>query len=248
MVSNRAAASTPEFNSGRSGNGSLPAESSFVRNRIPQTANRIPAPPPSEASKRLSVSNCRITRHRPAPDAEPDRHFSPPRRRAREQQVRDVGARDGQNQSHHDQQDVERLGIGAPQVIQAGGAILQQEPRKVLSFQVRGCRAGDPGIEDRRQRGLRLRERDSGPQPPHHLRSSNSVRPDSGRSASRILFRIEQQIGVKRKIYVRRLRRIHSEKPRRRHSDRGERNIVDQHRLPGSAGRVAESRFARIRS
>src|SRR5262249_44644072 len=46
-------------------------------------------------------------------------------------------------------------------------------------------------------------------------------------------------------IKVRRLGRIHSEKAQRGHTDRRERNIVNQHLLPDSVGRVTEPRLGK---
>ena len=105
------------------------------------------------------------------PDAEPDRHFSPPRRRTREQQVRDVGARDGQNQSHHGQQDVERLGIGSAKVC-------PDRRRHPATGIAGGSFVPDPWLPWRQPRHRKTDAspacacamRDSGPQPAHHLR------------------------------------------------------------------------------
>ena len=68
-------------------------------------ARPIPAAPPASASTTLSVSNCRMMRHRPPPMRRADRDFPPAGRRPRQQQVRHVDASDQQHEhdgrKHH---------------------------------------------------------------------------------------------------------------------------------------------------
>ena len=58
--------------------------------------------------------------HPPAPrsDRQADRNFALPRRRFRQQQVRDIGTRDQQHQRHHAHQDAQRLRETPPQFVE----------------------------------------------------------------------------------------------------------------------------------
>ncbi len=57
-------------------------------------------------------------------DAQAHRHFAPSGRRSRKQQMCDVGARQGEDESNECQQDVERLGILAAQTVEPPCALL----------------------------------------------------------------------------------------------------------------------------
>src|SRR3984893_17795718 len=103
--------STFQFNSACSVKFCCPLESRSVSDRTPHMANKTPNAPPSDASSTLSVSNCRTTRNRHCPRAEPDSYFAASRGGPCQQQSGDVRARDRQDQSHHRQEYVQRLRI-----------------------------------------------------------------------------------------------------------------------------------------
>ena len=96
--------------------------------------------PPRTDSTTASVSSCRTMPRRLAPSAQPDRHLAPPRRRAAEQQARDVGAGDREHES--DRARAARAAAGSPnrKLI----AQRQRRPRRapaVLGCSRRGGRA-----------------------------------------------------------------------------------------------------------
>ena len=101
--------------------------------------------------------------------AEPHRHLAPSPCRARQQQVRDVGAGDRQNQPHHGHQHVERLRIAPAQKVHAAGGFLQVELGKIGALLVVRRGGGDEVLEGWFQRGLRPRQRDAGAKPSDHL-------------------------------------------------------------------------------
>ena len=102
-------------------------------------------------------------------EAEPDRHLARASRRAREQQIRRVRARDRQDQPHHGQQHVKRLRVLTPQTVESSAALLEAQRRKIRALPIVARGRGDPLSERSRERGLGLREFDAGFQPPHHL-------------------------------------------------------------------------------
>ena len=77
----------------------------------PQARRRCRRAPPATASTRLSVSSCRTSRAAARAERGAHRHLAPARRAAREQQVRDVGARDQQHRGDRaEQHDQRRAG------------------------------------------------------------------------------------------------------------------------------------------
>ena len=80
-------------------------------------SSRPPSAPPAPSS-RLSVSNCLAMRARPAPRAARSDELAPPRDRARQQQVGDVGARNQQHEPDGGEQDEK----GRPHVAAQGVA------------------------------------------------------------------------------------------------------------------------------
>ncbi len=76
--------------------------------RVPHIAITRPATPPAMPSTTDSVRSCRISRPRPAPSATRTASSVPSRRRTREQQVRDVRARDQQHEADGAEQHEQR--------------------------------------------------------------------------------------------------------------------------------------------
>ena len=66
--------------------------------RTSHHASTRPSAPPAIEKTALSVNSCRTIRPRLPPDRGPDRQLALPRDAARQQQIRDVGARDHQHQ------------------------------------------------------------------------------------------------------------------------------------------------------
>ena len=172
---------------------------------------------------------------------QPHRHFAPPRRRSRQQEIRDIGACNGQDQPHHDQQHVQRLRILSPQRIQAGRAFSDQQLRQIGPLPIVGCRRRDPLVKHRTQRGLRL----------HYAHARTQARHDfdpivvrieiSIGDVARSSFLLQQEVGVQRNIEIGRRRGIDAEKSRRRDSRYRERDVIDQDELPGRARCIAEA-------
>jgi hypothetical protein len=96
------------------------------------------------------------------PQAEPDRHFAASRRGPCQQQIGDVRARDRQDQSHHRQEHVQRLGVLSPQTAQTGGAGIQDQRGQFCTLPVGSRGGGNPLMKTRSQRCLRLLHGDSG--------------------------------------------------------------------------------------
>ena len=122
-----------------------------------------PPVPASSASTTLSVSICRTRRRRPAPTAARTTSSRPRADGAREQQVRDVRARDQQHEGHRGQQHEQRL----PRV--ADDDLLKRHDRdalvavaeRILLRQPRGnARSSRPAPvpATRRQQGGRRRD------------------------------------------------------------------------------------------
>ena len=77
---------------------------------------------PASRAARLSVRNCRTSRDRRAPRAQAQADFLLPCGGARQQEVRDVRARDEQDQSHHRHEHDQRLGESVAQERRAAGS------------------------------------------------------------------------------------------------------------------------------
>src|ERR1035437_3694458 len=102
---------------------SCPLASSQVIDWMPQYATSNPSSAPTKESITLSVSNWRTMRQRPAPRLNRTA-ISRLRAAAREQEMGNVGAGNGQNEDHHRHEHVKRFGIFPPQRIEAGSAFL----------------------------------------------------------------------------------------------------------------------------
>ena len=172
--------------------------------------------------------------------AEPHRHFAPPRRRTRQQQIRDVGACNGQDQPHHGQQHVQRLRVLPPQRVQAARPFSDQQLRQIGPLPIVGCRRRDPLVKHRTQRGLRLHYAHARTQARHDFDPIVVLIEISLRDVARPPF-FQQEVGVQRNIEIRRRRGIHAEKSRRRDSRYRERNVIDQYELSGRARCIAEA-------
>ena len=90
---------------------------------------------PASARIRLSVSNCRTSRPRPAPSAARTRHLPLPSAGSRQQQIRDVRARDQQQQPRRRRAGPRRPGDAARERLREG-----QEPDAPLSGNWAGSR------------------------------------------------------------------------------------------------------------
>ena len=82
----------------------------------------MPSAPPIAASSRLSVSSWRTSRAARRAERQPHRHLLLPRRRARQQQVGDVGADDQQHQRDDDAEDRDRPQVVGVDVVDAAAA------------------------------------------------------------------------------------------------------------------------------
>ena len=172
--------------------------------------------------------------------AEPDSHFAASRGGPCQQQIGDVRARDRQDQSHHRQQHVQRPGILAAQTAQTGGAGIQNQRGQFGALTVGGRGGGNPLMETRRQRCLRLGHAYAGTQTAHHFDPVEvSVGIHTGRPGA-----VHEQIRVQRKIEVRRRRWIDSEEFRRRHADHREGHVIDENRLSNRTRRSPKALLA----
>src|SRR5205823_5089298 len=98
----------------------------------------------------------------------------------------------------------------------------------------------NPLMETRSQRSLRLGHAYAGAQTAHHFDPVEvSVGIYTSRSGA-----VYEQIGVQRKVEVRRRRRIDSEEFRRRHADHRERHIIDENRLSDRIRRSSKAILA----
>ena len=77
-----------------------PAGTISAKSRVPQKASTSPKPHPTSESSRFSVRSCWTSRLAPCPGRGAQRELLLPCRAGREQQVRHVGARDQQNETH----------------------------------------------------------------------------------------------------------------------------------------------------
>ena len=87
----------------------------------PSARRRARAPRRAPDSSRLSASSCRAMRQPRRAERQPHAQLVAPRRRAREQQVRDVGAGDQQHQPDDDHDRGQRPAIALAQARAAGG-------------------------------------------------------------------------------------------------------------------------------
>ena len=113
----------------------------------PSQANAIPIAPPSAASTKLSVSNCRMSRATHA-ERQAKIDLTPARRGARQQQIGDVGAGDQQHEddrAHHQLQRTRKLRakVGQPSAgrLEPHGRSRDIAPDVLRQLSVRRCRS-----------------------------------------------------------------------------------------------------------
>jgi hypothetical protein len=131
---------------------------------FPQTAKRVPAAPPTTARRTDSVSSWRTSRPRPGAEGEPRRDLRPPQGRPREQEVREVRARDQEHGRDDEEQAPDRPGVHPAMLAEPASARIGEQSRIVLPLEAR-----DVAVAPRRRHDLerlRLERRDSGSGPP----------------------------------------------------------------------------------
>ena len=172
--------------------------------------------------------------------AEAHRHLAPPGRGARQQEVGDVGAGDGENQADHRHEYVERFGVAPPQRVQAARAFLEPQHGQVGFLLRGGCGALDERMEPSRQRGLGLAHADAGAQAAHHFQPVIIVVEEP---ALLVIggVRGEQRGGVQGQVHLGIRIRVDTEEPGRGNSDDGERSVVDQDRPSDGGGAAGEA-------
>ena len=234
-------ASTCQFNSARRVKFSRPFASSRVRKRMPQTANATPSAPPSRRQQDALGEQLADDPKPSGAQAQPHRHFALPGSRARQQQVGDVRARDGQDQADQRQQDVQRLRIRPAQAVQSARAFpdhqLGRSSGRRFGSAVRAHSWNGPAsaacacarLTPGRSRAIgidpvvvrvEVRSRRCSPGPPEAgWRASEHRRPGG-------------TVGIDAKEFG------------RRHADHGEGQVVDQDRLPERVRRSAETALA----
>ena len=87
-------------------------DSCATRARLPHAATTRPPIAPHAARTRLSISSCRARRAPRRAKGEPHAELVPARGGARQQQVRDVDARDHQHEQHDNEDREERTRVG----------------------------------------------------------------------------------------------------------------------------------------
>ena len=155
--------------------------------------------------------------------AQTQRDFVLARSGARQQQIGDIGARDRQNQSDERHQYVQRLGKLPPQGVQPGRPFLESQRRKIRPLAVIRGGGRHPLLKSGRQRGLGLRETDSGAQSSHDLNPVVVLVEVIIGSKPELIGSAKQNVGVHRKIDVGSRRGIDAEEFRRRDTNHGER-------------------------
>ena len=124
--------STRQFSSACRVKFSFPFASSRVRKRIPQTANKIPKQSAQRRQQNAFGQQLTDDAESSRADAKPQRNFASSRGGPRQQQIRDVGARDRQDQSHQSDQHIKRLRISPAKTVQAGRARLYHQATEDL--------------------------------------------------------------------------------------------------------------------
>ena len=115
----------------------------------------------------------------------------------------------------------------AAQAAQTGGAGIQHQRGQFGALTVGRRGGGNPLMETRSQRCLRLGHAYAGTQTAHHFDPVEvSVAIHTSRSGA-----VHEQIRVQRKVEVRRRRRVDSEEFRRRNADHREGHVIDENRL-----------------
>ncbi len=164
----------------------------------------------------------------------------PPRRRAREQQVGDVGARDEQHEADDDHQRGERPLIASAQ---SGAARCRRVERErflqVVLLVVLAPVLRHGGVAqlwlDAAQRGLRRLERLVGAQAAHH------VQPPGRAAIERALLAANEGLGAERDGDVERAADVDAKEPGRRDADDRERHAFDDERPADDVSRAAEA-------
>ena len=234
--------------------GSRPAAAAVPSARPARRARR-----PSPASSRLSVSSWRMSLAARRAEREPNRELLLPRRRAREQQVGDVGAHDQQHQRHDDAEHGDGAEVRRVHVVDAAAAGIDAQVRapayglRLLAIgrsrrqrrEIRSRSPRAPCAERRRRDCLHLRGGDAGLQPAHHLQPPESRRCEQrrvgrqGRSAAlRAGFERERQRHIGRVAD----RLLDAGEFRREHADDRDRDVVHADRRADDARVAAEPR------
>ena len=129
---------------------------SEVRAAVGQQQRKKPNPPdreqhsqsPAERRQQHALGQQLPDDAKPArAHAQPHRHFAPPRRGARQQQIGDIGARQGQDQSHQRHQHIQRLRVLPAQAIQPARAFFDDQLRKIRALADRWRRCPRPNAE-----------------------------------------------------------------------------------------------------
>jgi len=164
---------------------------------------------------------------------EAQRHFAAAPRRARQQQVGDVGAGNRQEQADHRHQHVKRLGILTPQEVEPARAFLQEESRQVRPLLVGRGGGLDEIPEDGSDGGLALLHGHAGLQPPHHF---DPVAIGIARFDGFV-----RQVRPHGQVDILRPGGIDAKELRRRDAGHDERRVVDQDGLPDRSRHVTET-------
>jgi len=170
---------------------------------------RIPSAPLRDQKDALRQQ---LTDNAPPPgaQAEPHRHLAPARGSPREQQIRGVSAGDRQNEAHHRQQQIERLGVLTPEAVEAAGPVREAQHGEIGAFVIVGRGRGHPVREGPYECSLGLLEGNAGSQPSHHL---DPVVIRVAVRAPGPWVEAKTQTGVHGEIHLRRGRRIDAEEP-----------------------------------
>ena len=163
-----------------------------------------------------------------------------PRRRAREQQVGDVGAGDEQHEADDDHQRGERPLIASAQSRAAGRRRVERERfLQVVLLVVLAPVLRHGGLAhlrlDAAQRRLRRLERLVGSQTDHH------VQPPVRAAIERALLAANERLGAERDGDVERAPDVDAEEPGRRDADDRERHAFDHERPADDVRRAAEA-------
>ena len=225
------------------------------------SARSPPSAPPRLESRMLSVSSWRISRPRVAPIERRTADLAGPRGRARQQEVRDVGADDQQHDDHDDAEEAGRpLRLGNDVVVAVGGRLDQQlrhrraalpvggqgllvrRQRRLVLGHARDRRA----LEDRREVRARLLDRHT------RLQAAHELQPPVGRLLhARDLdpdWRREHGVERQRHGDVRRVgaEPLDAGEVGGRHADDGDHLAVDRHDA-ADRGRLAREPLAPVR-
>ena len=206
----------------------------------PQRANRMANAAPQPASRRLSVSNCRINRRARCAKRQPHTHLVTACGGAREEEVRDVGARDEQHERDdpHDRQESRSITIAKVRVA-ARRRDKSEGLRQVLGLVVGSKVLRNGGFPD-----LRLYAADGGGagidrlfrlQPDYH------AQPPIGSPIQRALLAPHQRLGSEGDRDVESPSDFDAEELRWCDPDDRVRHALDRQRLAEDVGRAVDT-------